>query len=647
MTRSGKGKKRVVYAWAILFSSISGSLLLRAAGRSKQAQPENQGIWKAGEVQAFFDGFFARSMAKWHIPGAAFVLVKSGKVVFIKGYGYANLEKGIPVNPDQTIFRVASVSKVFTATAAMQLVESGKLDLHANVNQYLTRFKVRDPYSQPVTLAELLTHSAGLDASVIGIAVRRPSQITPLGTFLAQRMPSVVMPPGKIYSYSSFGIALAGYLVQKISGEPYDAYIEKNILQPLDMRDSSFRLTQEMAAKVATGYEYRKGRYRPEPLDYFNIAPAAGLFSTASDMAHFLIAQMEDGRYEGARILSEATAREMHRRQFAEDPRLAGRTFGFYERYVNGYRAIGHGGNIRGFASLLMLVPKQHVGFFVVFNRDESRFEGDLIHSFFDHFYPAKNNNEPARPMQVSAADLRNFTGVYRSNPYSRHTLEKLITLYWQFHITASPDGSLEFHYPHHFKPPERWIPLARDYFWCSDGQGHAVFETGSSGRVTYLFTDRDSYEKVPWYGTAAFQVALVKGLMLILLSGCVWWPVDALIRRWRKKSFEQAGAMRWARWTAAVLALLDVFFVVEMLHLLTRTDDWDFVYGVPPDIKALLWIPIVTTALAAAVAGFALWAWNKRSWSVWGRIHYSLIAAAAAVFTWFFVYWNLLGFRN
>ncbi|MEJ2009866.1 MAG: serine hydrolase, partial [Acidobacteriota bacterium] len=593
-----------------------------------------------------FDGFFARAMARWHVPGAAFVLVKNGKVVFIKGYGYANLQDKTPVVPDRTIFRIASVTKVFTAMAAMQLVESGRLKLHENVNHYLSRFKVKDPYPQPVTLAELLTHSAGLDASVIGIAAHRPSQLVPLGTFLAQHMPQVVMPPGEIYSYSSFGISLEGYLVQKLSGEPFDAYIEKNILQPLDMKDSGFRLRPGMARRLATGYEYRKGRYVPQPLDYFNIAPAAGLFSTASDMAHFLIAQMENGRYGGSRILSEATAREMHRRQFGEDPRLAGRAFGFYERYLNSYRAIGHGGNIRGFASLMMMVPKEHVGFFVVFNRDESRFEGDLIHSFFNHFYPAKNTGEPPEAGRLSAADLRKFTGIYRSNPYSRRTFEKLITLYWQFRITANPDGTLEFHYPHHFKPSGRWVPLSPDYFLCSGGQGHALFRTDSSGRVTHLFTDRNSYEKVPWYGTGAFQVALVKALMVILLSGCVWWPLQALIRRLRKRPSGQAGAMGAARWTAGVLALLDVFFIVAMLHILTRMDDWDFVYGVPPNIKALLWIPMVTTVLAACVAGFAVWAWKKRSGSAWGRIHYSLIAAAALVFIWFFNYWNLLGFR-
>ncbi|HET7100758.1 MAG TPA: serine hydrolase domain-containing protein, partial [Terriglobia bacterium] len=121
------------------------------------------------EVQAFFDRFFGREMPGWHIPGAAFVLVKDGKVIFTKGYGYADLKNQTPVVPDQTVFRVASVSKVFTATAVMQLAESGKLDLATDVNRYLTHFQIKDPYPQPVTLAELLTHSAGLDASVIGI----------------------------------------------------------------------------------------------------------------------------------------------------------------------------------------------------------------------------------------------------------------------------------------------------------------------------------------------------------------------------------------------------------------------------------------------------------------------------------------------
>lgn len=649
MTQRETGRIGVAYGCLLLFSVLITGKLLPAAAKPKTKAAvvsARQALANRGQAEAFFDSFFARAMSRWHVPGAALVLVKNGKVIFSKGYGYANLKKRIPVVPDQTVFRVASVSKVFTATAALQLVENGKLDLHTNVNHYLTSFKVKDPFPQPVTLAELLTHSAGLDASVIGIATRRRSQVVPLGTFLARRMPAVVMPPGKIYSYSSFGIALEGFLVQKISGEPFDAYIDKRILQPLHMRNSGFNLTPELAAHLATGYEYRHGSYTRQPIDYFNIFPAVGLYSTAADMGHFLIAQLEGGRYGGAQILSEAGVRESHRRQFTEDPRLAGRTFGFYERFVNGHRAIGHGGNIRGFASLLMIVPKAHVGFFLVFNRDESRFEDDFIHSFFDRFYPASNTDESIAPVHLSVADLHKFTGSYRSNPYSRHTFEKLITLYWQFRITANPDGSLEFHYPHHFKPPGRWQPLAPNYFLCSGGQGHAVFEAGSDGRITRLFTDRDSYEKVPWYGTAAFQVGLVKMLMLILLSGCVAWPVQWLVRRWRRKPWVMRRTMLGARWTAAALGVLDVFFVVEMLHLLVLMDDWDFVYGVPAEIKALLRIPLVTTALAAVVLCLAACAWKKRWWSVWGRVHYTVVAVAGLVFVWFFAYWNLLGFH-
>lgn len=639
----------MAYILSVLILLAESSTYLSAApiaASKADGQADIEAFSNPGEVESFFDSFFRRAMARWHIPGAAFVLVKDGRVIFSKGYGYADLKKETPVVPVQTVFRVGSVSKVFTATAVMQLVDGGKLDLHADVNQYLTTFKLRNPYPQPVTLAELLTHSAGLDASVIGIATRSPTRVAPIEEFLAGKMPPVMMPPGKIYSYSSYGVALEGYLVQKISGEPFDAYIGQHILQPLDMHNSSFQLTPELATHLATGYEYHRGRYAPQPIDYFNISPAAGLYSTAADMARFLSAQMEDGRYDGSRILSERSAREMHRRQFTDDPRLAGRTFGFYERFVNGRRAIGHGGNIRGFASLLMLMPKEHVGFFVAFNRDESRFEDSLINSFFDRFYPAANGDDPPAPLHVPAPDLKKFTGRYQSNPYSRLTFEKLITLYWQFRITANPDGSLEFHYPHDFKPSARWTPLAPNYFLCSDGQGHAVFDFDSDGRVVHLFTGRDSYEKVPWYGTAVFQVTLVKMLMLIFLTGCVWWPLRSLIRRARKSLWKQTGAWHWAWWCAAILGILNSFFIVEMLHLLTRMDDWDFVYGVPAVIKALLWIPIFTTVLSVVVLCFTVRAWRGQWWSVWGRVHYSAISAAGLVFIWFYVYWNLLGFH-
>lgn len=634
----------MAYVLCLLLLLGEGGVCLAAT--MPDARPGGEALSNAKEVGKFFDRFFAREMLRWHIPGAAFVLVKDGKVVFSKGYGYADLVKQTPVDPVRTVFRVGSVSKVFTATAVLQLVQSGKLDLNTNVNQYLTNFKLKDPYPQPVTLAELLTHSAGLDASVIGIAARSPSQVTPIEDFLARKMPPVVMPPGKVYSYSSFGITLEGYLVQKVSGELFDEYIDKHILLPLEMHDSGFQLTPRLADRLATGYEYHRGRYTRQPIDYFNIAPAAGLYSTAADMAHFLIAQLQDGQYDGSQILSETSALEMHRRQFTDDPRLAGRAFGFYERFVNGRRAIGHGGNIRGFASLLLLAPKEHVGFFLAFNRDESRFEDSLINSFFDRFYPEAKDDAPPERVRLSPAELRKVTGSYRSNPYSRLTFEKLLTLYWQFRLTANPDGSLEFHYPQKFKPSGRWTPLASDYFLCSDGQGHAVFDFDSGGKVVHLFTDRDSFEKLPWYGVAAFQVALVKTLMIILLSGCVWWPFQALARRLRSRGSGQWVAWRRARWCAAALGVLNVVFIIEMLHLLTRMDDWNFVYGVPTAIKALLWIPIFTTVLAGIVLYFAVRAWSGESWSIWDRIHYSLISAAGLVFVWFFLYWNLLGFR-
>ncbi|HEY9672570.1 MAG TPA: serine hydrolase domain-containing protein, partial [Waterburya sp.] len=163
----------------------------------------------AQELEAFLDDFFAKEMVKEHVPGAAVALVKDGKIFFSKGYGYADLEKKIPVVPDKTLFRVGSISKLFTTTAVLQLVEQGKLKLDDDVNKYLKRFQVKNTYPKPVTIANLLTHTDGFDSGWgMGAFARRASEMTPLGDFLAKRLPPRILPPGEVFLYSDVGMNL-------------------------------------------------------------------------------------------------------------------------------------------------------------------------------------------------------------------------------------------------------------------------------------------------------------------------------------------------------------------------------------------------------------------------------------------------------
>jgi CubicO group peptidase (beta-lactamase class C family) len=261
------------------------------------------------------------------------------------------------VDPETTLFRVASVSKLFTATAAMQLVEQGKLELHADVNQYLEDFEIEEAYGEPVTLHHLLTHTGGFDDRFLRTGLRIGTPIQPLGRYLAERMPPRVTPPGRILSYSNHGIALVGHLVEAVTGSSFTEYVDAQVLGPLGMTRSRFFLSVPLSPDLATPYEYRGGEYRKLGYDHDLMGPAGELNTTGTDMARFMIAQLQLGRLGGKRILEEKTARLMQGQHFTHHPGLDGWCYGFQASENNGVRTIGHGGDWRGFRTSLVLLP--------------------------------------------------------------------------------------------------------------------------------------------------------------------------------------------------------------------------------------------------------------------------------------------------
>ncbi|HHP7244000.1 MAG TPA: serine hydrolase domain-containing protein, partial [Elainellaceae cyanobacterium] len=345
------------------------------------------------ELEAFLDSFFAENMPQMHVPGAAFILVKDGKTLISKGYGYADLERQIPVDPKKTVFGVASISKVITATAVMQLVEAGKLELHQDVNHYLDGFQIDDTFDAPITVAHLLNHTDGFDDRFIGAAARQASDVMPLKEYVATRMPARIRPPGEVISYANYGTVLAGYIVQEISGMPFAQYVDEKILRPLGMMHSSFlqTTTPDSALEQAVGYQYLntsssqlsfqfrgvrnppladfKEVYQALPVYYANNVPAGVFQGTAADITQFMTAHLQNGRLGDRQILQTATAKIMHQQQFTHDPHLPGWCYGFNERFQNGVRVIEKAGSKPGFNSLMVLLPDRDLGFFITYNR--------------------------------------------------------------------------------------------------------------------------------------------------------------------------------------------------------------------------------------------------------------------------------------
>jgi CubicO group peptidase (beta-lactamase class C family) len=351
----------------ILVAVLALTLLLSACQSEKKSVERI--VIDPVELQAFADTFFTEQMETHHIPGVTFVFVQGGEVVYASGYGYANLETATPIDADSSVVRIGSVSKPFVATAVMQLVEQGELDLHTDINQYLTVFQLESAFPEPVTLAHLLTHTGGfLDPPYV--TYTDPQQVQPLGPFLAANMPSPTNPPGKAFIYSNFGYALAALIVEEVAGIPFDQYVEQNIFTPLKMTHSSYLLAPPLPENLVTGYMFRDGTQIPQPIDYDDDYPGGSIVSTAEEMSHFLLAHLGDGCCQGGCILKATTLAEMHQRQADTPYEEQYVTFGFTEGIIDGQRVLGHTGAIRGFGSSLDLLPEHNAGYFFSFNAE-------------------------------------------------------------------------------------------------------------------------------------------------------------------------------------------------------------------------------------------------------------------------------------
>src|SRR5207302_5815629 len=248
------------------------------------AQPNPAPLFTRQDFETFLDALIPSQLQNRDIGGAVVSVVKDGQLLFVKGYGYADFAAKKPVIPDQTLFRPGSISKLFTATAVMQLVEQGKLDLDRDVNDYLD-FAIPKTYPEPVTLRRLLTHAGGFEETLKNLFAPNEQSIKPSHDYLVTAMPARIFPPGKVVSYSNYGFTLAGYIVERISGEKFERYIENHIFKPLGMKSSTFdqSLSPEMRARMSQSY--LAAAKKPRSYEFANVAPAGSLTTTATDMS--------------------------------------------------------------------------------------------------------------------------------------------------------------------------------------------------------------------------------------------------------------------------------------------------------------------------------------------------------------------------
>ncbi len=626
---------RVSFLRGVIHVAALTAFFICAPARAQHAPPV---LGDARELQAFFDPLILEKISRDPIPGLVVSVVKDGEILFAKGYGWADLERKKPVFADRTIFRIGSVTKLFTATAVMQLVEQGKIRLDDDVNKYLRGFRIPDTYPAPVTVADLLTHTGGFEEQLIGTGARHAEEVLPLGQYLASRMPPRVFAPGDLICYSNQGYVLLGYLVEIISGLPFDQYVERNILGPLGMSRSGFSLPANLMPDMAAGYTVRRGSYQKTPEAYLNIAPAAGMSATATDMARFMAAQLQGGSFGGARILAGDTVRDMQSQHFSNHAGLPGMTWGFFESFYFNRRCLYHAGGIRGYSSLLCLVPDQNAGMFVSNNGYREDMVWAVLDEFLQHYFPSEPPSLSAS--QEAAARAGHFTGSYQHVKHSERTIEKLgILRGGQTHVSVNDDGTLSIY-------GMRFAEISPMLFRRVDGFERVSFREDKDGRVTHLFLDQDAHEKLAWYETSLCQQLMLCFFIVSFLLAFFGWSDQE--PAWKPDQASTAGGRpaRLARMLAQAVCGLNLVFLVGIAAVFIRTGAGEIWFGLPPMLPIILFLPFLSLALALGLPVGALAAWRHGYWSLRKRLQFSVIVVAALGFIPYLHHWNLLGFR-
>lgn len=600
---------------------------------------------ESDEVQSFMDGLLAAQMQSYHIPGATVSVVQDGKMIFANGYGYADVDKRIPVSADKTLFRAASVSKLFVWTAVMQLAEQGKLDLNTDLNTYLTKFKIPETYSKPITLSNLMNHTPGFEERAIGESVGSAEDIAPLEEYLKEHMPARVREPGVITAYSNYGASLAGYIVSEVSGMPFEKYVEEYIFKPLYMSNSTFMqpLPQNLASNMAVGYTYKNGSYIANEFEWKQSMPAGALSTTAADMANFMIAHLQNGRLENNRILEENTTKKMHEQSFTNDPRVNGLAHGFMETTINGEHIIWHGGVLFHFHSALVLLPEHNVGFFISYNSaNAASAVNDTLRAFMDHYYP-ENQTAPSKPADPEQ-DVSRYAGTYMPARHEYTTLGKMVGLFSSITVKKVGEHELQVDLGFPKQLTARYKEIEPSVFRSMDVPplvyGDIIFRENSKGNIEYQFQENNpttAYIKLPWYAEPSFTVTLAGICVTLFLFVVLSSPFVLLFRKrlntaWR---FEE----KLAYFCKLIISILSITFIIGFIIIFSNQQT---VFGLPYYAKALFILPWVIGILAVCMSIFTIIIWKRRHFTTLGRVFYTFVTLGAEVFVWWLVYWNL-----
>ena len=602
------------------------------APRTEARAPQPARALDAADLESWLDGMIPAGLAQGEVAGAVVSVVKDGKILLAKGYGHADVAAKTPMDPQRTLVRLGSVAKLFTWTAVMQQVEAGRIDLNANVNRYLD-FKVPEPHGRPITVNDLMMHRTGFEEGLKDVLVTDPKQLQPLGASLKQHVRPMLFAPGTVPAYSNYGAALAGYIVERVSGEPFADYVAHHILAPLAMNRSTFAqpLPPALAASMSRGYRSASGN--PLPFEMIAQSPAGALTATAADMAQFMLAHLQEGRTGAGQILRPETLRLMHSPSVALPAGFDTMAHGFFLGQRNGRTMLAHGGDTVIFHSDLMILPREQVGLFVSFN---SRGQGDaaygmrerLMKGFMDRYFPAPQTSEqPA--LATARAHAQEIAGRYES---SRRVQSGFISLFYvlqgQDVVSANPDATIGLS-----SAPDKAFREVAPHIWREIGGARLIQLTTVGGTKTIVdgHNPTSVLQAVPLRRNAGFNLPIFLFALLGLIAAAIAWLIAEGARRYHRQPPSLAGRPLLVRRVARILTVADLVYLAAWGVILNPILSSDVVFyngGLDPVIRLL------QIAMIVPIAGAVFGVWNawlsvrsRRGWAIKGG---SILAALA-----------------
>ncbi len=601
------------------------------------------------DVNAWLDGFMPIAIGKAGIPGAVVSVVKDGQLLTARGYGYADVSKHKRVDPANTLFRPGSISKLFVWTAMMQLVEQGKVDLDADVNRYID-FKIPARNGKPITVRQLMTHTAGFEEQVKDIITNNPKNALEYEELLKRWTPKRVYDAGSTPAYSNYGNALTAYIIQRVSGMDFETYIERNIFQPLGMNHSTFRQPLPANLKPLASEGYLPGRDKPYGFEFVGPSPAGALSSTGTDMARFMIAHLQNGQFNGHSILKPETAQRMHAPANVPIPGLNGMDLGFYSTDINGMPVVAHGGDTVSFHSDLHLFLDKGVGLFVSFNspgKDGAAhgIRNALYEEFADRYFPATQPPAPAIDAKAARENAEKLAGVYANSRGTKSNFLAITELLGQAKVGVDKDGNLVIPSLTGLSgEPEKWVAIGPMLWRSADGHNKlgAVVKDGKAVRFsTNELAPIMVWDRVPASRNSAWILPLLYASLAALALTAILWPTRAIIRRRFASTLpiekRELRAFRWSRIAAvAIIAVLLgwVFVMQSLFSDLSNLGGFGTILSIIQLLSAIVFIGgFAVMCWYAYTAWKAGLRWPAKTWSIVLVIASGMVLYVALVF--------------